>query len=225
MNSNGSTLKNILLPDLPVVQEMTSILRQLFTRNINQLFHSISVNNQWKYTCSAPFSSTLQRFYSDTLTSYEIVDTEAETKLTKEVTQKINNITTINKQGRLFALIHIAGKQRKVTEGDVLIIEGYWPPDVGDKISLDKVLMIGATDFTLVGRPLVQKGLVNIEATVIEKTLSHTKTNFKKKRRKQYMRIHFYRIPQTYLRINKVEIKGELNNPPEVRGLETAIFN
>lgn len=204
---------------------MTSILRQLFTRNINRIFNSIPVRSQQKCNSCTPLTSNLQRFYSSTLTPYEVVDAKEENRLTKEITQKINNITASNKQGRLFALVHVAGKQRKITEGDVTIIEGYWPPNVGDKISLDKVLMVGATDFTLVGRPLVQKGLVHIEATVIEKTVSHTKSNFKKKRRKQYMRIHFFRIPQTYLRINKIEIKEALNNPPEVRGLETAIFN
>lgn len=204
---------------------MTSIFRQLFTKNINKVFSSISVHNAINSVSSAPFSSTLQRLYSSTLTNYEVVDSQADSKLTKEITQKINNIAANNKHGRLFALIQVAGKQRRVTDGDVIIVEGYWPPNVGDKISLDKILMVGASDFTLIGRPIIQKGLVNIEATVIEKTLSHTKTNFKKKRRKQYKEIQFYRIPQTYLRINKVELKAELNNPPEVRGLETAVFN
>jgi large subunit ribosomal protein L21 len=106
----------------------------------------------------------------------------------------------------------------------VFVREGYWPPDAGDRISLDKVLLVGANDFTLIGRPLVQKGLVRVEATVIEKTLSHTKTHFRKKRRKQYMRINFYRIPQTMLRVNRIEIVGEVNHPPDVTGLETRIF-
>lgn len=182
------------------------------------------MNNQIKFTCNTPLFLSCQRLYSNRLTSYDIVDSDADSKLTSEISKQINNLTASNRQGRLFAVVHIASKQRKITDGDVIIIEGYWPPNIGDKISLDKVLMVGAADFTLIGRPVIQKGLVNIEATVIEKTLSHTKTHFRKKRRKQYMRINFYRIPQTYLRINKIEIKAELNNPPEVRGLETAIF-
>lgn len=52
----------------------------------------------------------------------------------------MNTLIADGKQGRLFAIIHVAGKQFKVTDGDVIIIEGYWPPNVGDKISLDKVL-------------------------------------------------------------------------------------
>ncbi|KAK5643280.1 hypothetical protein RI129_007125, partial [Pyrocoelia pectoralis] len=103
-----------------------------------------------------------------------------------EVIAKVNN----ERKDRLFAIVHVAGKQFKVTEGDVIIIEGYWPPTAGDKINLDKVLMLGAQNFTLIGRPLIQNNLIDVHATVIEKTLSHTKVNFKKKRRKQYKRIN-----------------------------------
>lgn len=51
-------------------------------------------------------------------------------------------------------------------------------------------MLIGGTDFTLVGCPLVQEGIATVQATVVEKTVSHTKTHFRKKRRKQYKRIH-----------------------------------
>ncbi|KAF7267326.1 mitochondrial ribosomal protein L21 isoform X2 [Rhynchophorus ferrugineus] len=170
--------------------------------------------------------SSITKRYSTIIAStpYEIVDEDKETNVAKDIIKKINDQIAQSQEGRLFAIVHLAGKQFRITEGDVLVVEGYWPPNCGDKISLDKVLLVGASDFTLIGRPLVQRGLVNIEATVIEKTLSHTKTHFRKKRRKQYKRIHFYKIPQTYLRINTVKVTGELNNPPEVRGLEKAIF-
>ncbi|CAG9762217.1 unnamed protein product [Ceutorhynchus assimilis] len=165
-----------------------------------------------------------QKQHSTQATPYEIVDEEKDYKMVKDVIDQVNNQVAQAKQGRLFAVVHVAGKQVKITEGDVVIVEGYWPPECGEKLQLNKVLLAGAADFTLIGRPLVQKGLVNVEATVIEKTLSHTKTNFKKKRRKQYMRIQFYKIPQTFLRINSIQIKGEVDNPPEVEGLDKVVF-
>ncbi|XP_030767784.1 39S ribosomal protein L21, mitochondrial [Sitophilus oryzae] len=169
-------------------------------------------------------SSILTKCYGTQATPYEIIDEEKDNKKSDEIIQKVQSQLTESKEGRLFAIVHLAGKQFRITEGDVVVVEGYWPPSCGERISLDKVLLVGASDFTLIGRPVVQNGLVNIEATVIEKTLSHTKTHFRKKRRKQYMRIHFYKIPQTHLRINRISIVGELNNPPEVSGLEKAIF-
>ena len=41
--------------------------------------------------------------------------------------------------GRLFAVVHIAGHQRKVTTEDVVTILGDFYPDVGDRIRLEKV--------------------------------------------------------------------------------------
>jgi large subunit ribosomal protein L21 len=54
----------------------------------------------------------------------------------------INNVNKLVKEqaeGRLFAVIHLCGKQYKVTAGDILVIEGYWPPTIGDKLRLEKV--------------------------------------------------------------------------------------
>lgn len=47
-----------------------------------------------------------------------------------------------------------------------------------------QVLCVGGQDFTLFGRPLLRKDLVNVEATVVEKTLSHCRIYFYNRRRK-----------------------------------------
>lgn len=103
---------------------------------------------------------------------------------------------SINKQiatkatGRLFAIIYLAGQQFKVTENDIIIVSGHWPPQPGDKLNLEKVLLLGSKDFTLVGRPILNRELVSVNATVIQKTLSHTITRFRMKKRKQFRRIN-----------------------------------
>lgn len=56
-----------------------------------------------------------------------------------DILNKINEQAKNKLCGRLFAVVHVAGKQFKITESDVIVIEGHWPPDVGDKIRLDKV--------------------------------------------------------------------------------------
>ncbi|KAJ8940378.1 hypothetical protein NQ318_015771 [Aromia moschata] len=203
--------------------EMACLVRQIFSK----LIQTRQLTNP-KLLSSALVPQSLvsasHKLYSNAPTPYEIVDPDSQKKIQKDIIDKVNSQIENKQEGRLFAVVHVAGKQFKITDGDVIVIEGYWPPTAGDRITLDKVLLAGGVDFTLIGQPVVQKGLVRVEATVIEKTLSHTKTHFKKKRRKQYMRINFYRIPQTFLRINSIQIVGEVNNPPEVRGLETAIF-
>ncbi|KAF5302278.1 hypothetical protein FQA39_LY10317 [Lamprigera yunnana] len=185
---------------------MSALLKLLCNK-----FNAIKISNNVALKYSYPLLNAVKN-YSNAYTHYEVVDPHENKLISEEVIKKVNNA----KNDRLFAIVHIAGKQFKVTEGDVLIVEGYWPPTCGDKINLEKVLMVGSPQFTLIGCPLVQTNLVNVWATVIEKTISHSKVNFKKKRRKQYKRINFYRIQQTMLRINKVEMVGELNQPPEV---------
>lgn len=62
------------------------------------------------------------------------------------------------------------------------------------------------------GRPLLDRNLVEVNATIIEKTISHTRTHFRKKRRKQYTNIKFQRSASTMLRINCVNIVGRLGD-------------
>lgn len=141
---------------------------------------------------------------------------ELEQKECQDVFDKVNKQLDERKEGRLFAIVHLCGKQFKITAGDIILVEGYWPPTIGDEIRLEKVLLAGAMDFTLIGRPILPAGLVNVKATIIEKTLTHTKTHFKKKRRKQYMRINFQRSPNTMIRINSIEVEQKVGGPSQV---------
>ncbi|XP_015181814.1 PREDICTED: 39S ribosomal protein L21, mitochondrial [Polistes dominula] len=141
-------------------------------------------------------------------------------KLMKDVTKEINKQIATNKVGRLFAVVHICGKQFKITENDIIIVQGHWPPSIGDRIKLEKVLLVGSTDFTLIGRPILNRDLVSINATVIEKTLSSTKYHFRMKKRKQYRRLHFYRTPHTMVRINTIDINGDIDKRKEVEEID-----
>jgi large subunit ribosomal protein L21 len=58
--------------------------------------------------------------------------------------------------GRLFAVVYINGRQRKITTEDIIIVEGQFPPDIGDRIKLEKVLLVGSKDFTVIGRPMLK---------------------------------------------------------------------
>ncbi|KAJ8725361.1 hypothetical protein PYW08_003544 [Mythimna loreyi] len=155
-------------------------------------------------------AGVLSRF----MTHLAPIESKSVPETTKDVIAECNNLIEKN-ASRNFAIVHLLGKQWRVTDGDLLVIEGFWPPTIGDKIKLDKVLLAGTKDFSLIGRPLVQPGLVEVIATVISKGLSHTRTHFKKKRRKQFMRINFQRAPQTILRINSVEIASKINEAPK----------
>ncbi|KAF7213335.1 large ribosomal subunit protein bL21m [Nothobranchius furzeri] len=113
--------------------------------------------------------------------------------------------------GRLFAVVHFAGRQWKVTDEDLILIENHIEAECGERIRMEKVLLVGAGDFSLVGRPLLGKDLVRVEATVIEKTESWPKVlmRFWKRHRFQYKKIIVQ--PQTVLRINSIELSPRLS--------------
>ncbi|XP_071360160.1 large ribosomal subunit protein bL21m [Trachinotus anak] len=112
--------------------------------------------------------------------------------------------------GRLFAVVHFAGRQWKVTDEDLILIENHIEAECGERIRMEKVLLVGAEDFTLIGRPLLGKELVRVEATVLEKTESWPKVHmrFWKRHRSQRKRIIIQ--PQTVLRINSIELAPRL---------------
>ncbi|XP_016068959.1 PREDICTED: 39S ribosomal protein L21, mitochondrial [Miniopterus natalensis] len=133
-------------------------------------------------------------------------DPAEETKHHAEVVGKVNELIATGQYGRLFAVVHFASHQWKVTAEDLILIENELDLACGERIRLEKVLLVGADDFTLLGRPLLGKDLVRVEATVIEKTESWPKINMKFKKRKNYRKKRIIVSPQTVLRINTIEI-------------------
>ncbi|EMP38652.1 39S ribosomal protein L21 [Chelonia mydas] len=75
--------------------------------------------------------------------------------LLTEVVQKVNEMIATGQYGRLFAVVHFASKQWKVTSEDLILMENVLPAECGDRIRLEKVLLVGADDFTLIGKPLL----------------------------------------------------------------------
>uniref|UniRef100_A0A3Q0RSY8 Large ribosomal subunit protein bL21m n=1 Tax=Amphilophus citrinellus TaxID=61819 RepID=A0A3Q0RSY8_AMPCI len=125
-------------------------------------------------------------------------------------------VSTVNQRincqdfGRLFAVVHFAGRQWKVTIEDLILIENHIEADCGDRIRMEKVLLVGAEDFTLIGRPLLGKELVRVEATVIEKTESWPKVHMRFWKRHRFQRKRIIIQPQTVLRINSIELAPRL---------------
>ncbi|XP_017889790.1 39S ribosomal protein L21, mitochondrial [Ceratina calcarata] len=141
-------------------------------------------------------------------------------KLASDVVGRINELVATDATGRLFAVVYLGGMRHKVTDGDVVTVSGHWPPRTGDRLALEKVLLVGGRDFTLVGRPILNRELVSVDATVVQKTLSHTITRFRFRQRKQFRRLNFYRIHRTMIRIDSVRINGDVDEKREVEGLD-----
>ncbi|XP_072722166.1 large ribosomal subunit protein bL21m isoform X2 [Ciconia boyciana] len=136
----------------------------------------------------------------------KLPDPVEEAKYHAEVVQKVNKMIATGQYGRLFAVVHFASKQWKITSEDLIMMDNVLEAECGDRIRMEKVLLVGADDFTLIGRPLLGKDLVRVEATVIEKTESWPKINMRFWKRHNYQKKKIIMNPQTVLRINTIEI-------------------
>eukprot|EP00055_Hartaetosiga_balthica_P001210 m.138161 g.138161 ORF g.138161 m.138161 type:complete len:194 (+) comp13462_c0_seq1:83-664(+) len=109
------------------------------------------------------------------------------------------------KEEPAFAVVHFGGKQHKVTNNDIVIINKL-ECDVGRQIRLEKVLMAGDRNKTLIGTPLLSRDEVFVSALVVEHSLGENVIAFKKKRRQGYARRKDHQQHLTTLRITNVDI-------------------
>ncbi len=103
----------------------------------------------------------------------------------------------------MYAVIKSGGKQYKVAAGEKLKIEQI-PSQIGEKISLDQVLMVSQGDEVSVGSPLVNGAVVS--ATVLAHGRADKVKIFKMRRRKHYQKRQGHR--QNFTEVMIDEIKG-----------------
>ena len=90
-----------------------------------------------------------------------------------------------------------------VTDLDIL---NRFPAEMGERIRLEKVLLVGGREFSLIGRPLLRRTQVSVEATVIEKSLTATDVIRRFRPRSRFKKTWLTRKLITYLRINSIRL-------------------
>ena len=126
----------------------------------------------------------------------------------------------------MYAIIETSGKQYRVSSGDVLILDRL-AGKVGEKLTLDKVLLIGGASAkaeTHVGAPYVQNA--TLEAEIVEHTRGEKLTTIKYKRRKGYRRKIGHRQELTKILVTKISDgagnNAECDNAKRVDALKKA---
>lgn len=108
----------------------------------------------------------------------------------------------------IFAVVDFGGTQHKACPGDVLFADGWLDGavDVNDVVRFTRILAVGSTSKTRVGRPLLPG--VSVTAAVEELVLDAKQLHFVKRRRKASRRLKGHRQPLTALRVLSVEGAG-----------------
>ena len=102
----------------------------------------------------------------------------------------------------MFAVIKTGGKQYKVAENDVILVEKL-EVEAGQDVTFDQVLMVGQDANLKVGAPLVQGA--SVVAKVLDQAQADKVLIFKKNRRHNYRRKRGHRQLQTVLRITGIK--------------------
>ena len=105
----------------------------------------------------------------------------------------------------MFAVLKTGGKQYKVSQNDVIIVEKL-SAQAGDVVQFDKIMMIG-DDKVDVGVPIIEGAAVHAE--VLEQAKGNKVTSFVKRRRKHSSkRTRGHRQKVTVLRVEKIISSG-----------------
>jgi len=106
----------------------------------------------------------------------------------------------------MYAVLKTGGKQYKVAQNDVIIVEKL-AAEAGTSIEIDEILMIDNDGVSTVGAPLIEGA--RVAAEVLEQKRAKKITVFKKKRRQNYRRTIGHRQELTVLRITDILDAGE----------------
>jgi len=111
----------------------------------------------------------------------------------------------------MFAVIKTGGKQYRVSENDVFVVEKL-VADAGDTVQFDEVLMIGEEGKApIVGSPLIDKASVSAE--VVRQTRGEKIIIFKKRRRQNSRRKNGHRQDLTLVKITGISATGAKKAP------------
>ena len=101
-----------------------------------------------------------------------------------------------------YAVVRTGGKQYRVAPGDVVRVERL-DGQVGDRISLSDVLLVGGNGELKIGTPMVAG--VKVTAEIVDQGLAKKVLVFKKKRRKGYSRQRGHRQQLTTVKIVEIQ--------------------
>ena len=99
----------------------------------------------------------------------------------------------------LFAVVNFSGTQYKVVLDDTIVADRIEGVDIGQKLDLDQVLLLGSRKATIVGRPTINNAAVVVEVEEIAK--DKKVVTLKTRRRKNSRSLRGFRREVTVLRV------------------------
>lgn len=102
-----------------------------------------------------------------------------------------------------YAVIQIAGKQFKISEGDTITTDRIADKEIGDKVKVSDVLLIADEKTSTVGTPTVDGAEVTLE--VVEHAKGKKVQVVKYKSKSKYRKVQGHKQLETYLKVIKIK--------------------
>ncbi len=104
----------------------------------------------------------------------------------------------------MYAIVEIGGHQYKIAENDTLFVDKQNVE--GNKLSLDRVLLVKEDSGVKIGTPLVEGA--EVTATLLDTVKADKVLVFKKKRRKGYQKLNGHRQVMSQIQIDCITLGG-----------------
>jgi large subunit ribosomal protein L21 len=102
----------------------------------------------------------------------------------------------------MYAVIKTGGKQYRVSQGDVIVVEKIKRAEGVDNITFQEVMMVVDGDDVTVGTPFIDGA--KVQATVVEDGKNEKIIVYKYKKKKDYRRKQGHRQPYTKVEITEI---------------------
>jgi large subunit ribosomal protein L21 len=102
----------------------------------------------------------------------------------------------------MYAVVRSGGKQYRVSPGGSLRVERL-AGEVGAKVTLDDVLLIGSDEAVRIGAPTLTGA--QVVGTIVAQDRAAKVMTFKQKRRKGYRRKYGHRQNYTEIRVDQIQ--------------------
>ncbi len=103
----------------------------------------------------------------------------------------------------MYAVVRTGGKEYRVGVGDVIRVEKL-EGNVGDRVTLNDVLMVSREGDVQIGTPQVAQATVT--GQIIQQAKGRKILVFKMKRRKNYRRLRGHRQAYTYIKVDGISV-------------------
>jgi len=111
----------------------------------------------------------------------------------------------------MYAIVEVLGEQVKAEKGEEIIVPYMSERNEGEKLELDKVMLISNDGEPVVGKPYIEGATIN--TSVIGHIKGDKVIVFKKKRRTGYHKKQGHREKYTKLMVDNIEYKKAKAKP------------